>query len=163
MKTTFYLLLISITLLACRTTKSATENMTETRTKTTQQSDSSKTDIRFAEMNLEQIEKQSGEWSAKLTTYDSTLPVEKTTGKPPVKSELLITNKTQAEIKTTEKENSKSLAKLKISVKSESSKKEKTHNSEQSSRWWVWILVGIGIPILLFLGWKLVPKYRKLL
>ena len=161
MKTTFYLLLISITLLACRTTKSVTETTTEIRTKTTQQSDSSKTDIRFAEMNLEQIEKQSGEWSAKLTTYDSTLPVEKTTGKPPVKSELLITTKTQTEIKTAEKVKSKSLAKLKISVKSESSKKEKTHNSQQSSRWWVWILVGIGIPILFFFGWKLVPKYWK--
>ena len=158
MKTTFYLLLISITLLACRTTKS----VTETTTKTTQQSDSIKTDVRFAEMNLEQIEKQSGEWSAKLTTYDTTLPVEKTTGKPPVKSELLITNKTKTIIKKEEKIKSKTLAKLKISVKSESSKKEKTHNSEQSSRWWVWILVGIGIPILLFLGWKLAPKFWKL-
>ena len=99
MKTFFYLLLMAITLLACRTTKSATE----TTTKTTQQTDSSETDIRFAEMNLEQIEKQSGEWSAKLITYDSTLPVEKTTGKPPVKSELLITNKTKTIIKKEEK------------------------------------------------------------
>ena len=161
MKTIFYRLLISITLLACRTTKSVTETTTETSTKTTQQSDSSKTDVRFAEKNLEQIEKQTGEWSAKLTTYDSTLPVEKATGKPPIKSELLITNKTHEEIKTTEKVISKSLAEHKISVKSESSKKEKTHNSEQSSSWWVWILVGIGIPILLFLSWKLVPKYWK--
>ena len=157
MKTKIILLLISITLLACRTTKSATE----TTTKTTQQTDSSKTDIRFAEMNLEQIEKQTGEWYTKLTTYDSTLPVEKTTGKPPVKSELLITTKTQTEIKTAEKVKSKSLAKQKISVKSESCKNEKTHNSEQSNCWWVWILVGIGIPILLFLGWKLVPNYWK--
>jgi len=162
MKTTFYLLLLSITLLACRTTKSATENMTETTTKTTQQSDSSKTDVRFVEKNLEQIEKQTGEWSAKLTIYDSTLPVEKATGKPPVKSELLITNKTQTETKTAEKVKSKMLEERKTSVKSESSKKEKTHNSEQSNCWWVWILVGIGIPILLFLGWKLVPKYWKL-
>ena len=157
MKTTFYLLLISITLLACRTTKSATENTT----KTTQQTDSSKTDVRFVEKNLEQIEEQTGEWSAKLTTYDSTLPMDKITGKPPVKSELLITNKTHAVIKTTEKVKSKSLAERKISVKSEYSKNEKTHNSEQSNCWWVWILVGIGIPILLFLGWKLVPKYWK--
>ena len=163
MKTIFYLLLISITLLACRTTKSVTETTTETSTKTTQQSDSSKTDVRFAEKNLEQIEKQTGEWSAKLTTYDTTLPVEKATGKPPVKSELLITNKTQTVIKTAEKVKSKSLAELRISVKSESSKKEKTHNSEQSNCWWVWILVGIGIPILLFLGWKLAPKYWKLI
>jgi hypothetical protein len=159
MKTIFYLLLISITLLACRTTKSVTENTTESRTKTTQQLDSSKTDVRFVEKNLEQIEKQTGEWSAKLTTYDTALPVERTTGKPPVKSELLITNKTQTEIKTAEKVKSKSLAEHKISVKSESCKNEKAHNSEQSSRWWVWILVGIGIPILLFLSWKLVPKY----
>ena len=162
MKTKIILLLIAITLLACRTTKSATQTTTETTTKTTQQSDSSKTDVRFVEKNLEQIEKQSGEWSAKLTTYDTTLPVEKATGKPPVKSELLITNKTKKEIKTAEKVKSKSLAEHKISVKSESSKKEKTHNSQQSSSWWVWILVGIGIPILLFLGWKLVPKYWKL-
>ena len=161
MKTKIILLLIAITLLACRTTKSATQTTTETTTKTTQQSDSSKTDVRFVEKNLEQIEKQSGEWSAKLTTYDTTLPVEKATGKPPVKSELLITNKTKKEIKTAEKVKSKSLAEHKISVKSESSKKEKTHNSEQSSQWWVWILVGIGIPILLFLGWKLAPKYWK--
>jgi len=158
MKTKIFLLLISITLLACRTTKS----VTETTTKTTQQTDSSKTDVRLEEKSLEQIEKQTGEWSAKLTTYDSTLPMEKTTGKPPVKSELLITNKTHAEIKTAEKVKSKSLAKHKISVKSESSKKEKYYNSEQSSRWWVWILVGIGIPILLFLGWKLAPKFWKL-
>ena len=161
MKTKIILLLIAITLLACRTTKSATQTTTETTTKTTQQSDSSKTDVRFVEKNLEQIEKQSGEWSAKLTTYDTTLPVEKATGKPPVKSELLITNKTKKEIKTAEKVKSKSLAELRISVKSESSKKEKNHNSEQSNCWWVWIMVGIGIPILLFLGWKLVPKYWK--
>jgi len=159
MKTKIILLLIAITLLACRTTKS----VTETTTKTTQQTDSSKIDVRLEEKSLEQIEKQSGEWSAKLTTYDTTLPPDKITGKPPVKSELLITNKTHVEIKTTEKVNSKSLAKLIISVKSESSKKEKTHNSEQASRWWVWILVGIGIPILLFLGWKQAPKYWKLL
>ena len=162
MKTKIIFLLIAITLLACRTTKSATENTTVTETKTTQQMDSSKTDVRFLEKNLEQIEKQTSEWSAKLTTYDTTLPVEKATGKPPVKSELLITNKTHEEIKTTEKVISKSLAEHKISVKSESSKKEKNHNSEQSNCWWVWILVGIGIPILLFLGWKLAPKYWKL-
>ncbi len=158
MKTTFYLLLIAITLLACRTTKSATENTIVTETKTTQQSDSSKTNVRFVEKNLEQIEKQSGEWSAKLTTYDTTLPVEKATGKPPVKSELLIINKTQKVIKTVDKAKTNSLAVLKSAAKSESKVQEKIHYTQQLSYWWVWVLVGIVISILLFLAWKYIPS-----
>ncbi|MEI7504879.1 MAG: hypothetical protein WCJ61_16515, partial [Paludibacter sp.] len=99
MKTKILVLILSITLLACRTTKSATENTS----KTTQQSDSSKMDVQIAEKNLEQTEKQLDEWIAKLTTYDTALPYDKVTGKSPIKSELLITNKSQKEIKTAEK------------------------------------------------------------
>ena len=158
MKTTFYLLLLAITLLACRTTKNATENTTVTTTKTTQQSDSSKTDVLFVEKNLEQIKKQSGEWSAKLTTYDTTLPVEKATGKPPVKSELLITNKTQTVIKTAEKVKTNSLAVRKSAAKSESKVQEKTHYTQQLSYWWVWVLVGIVISIFTVFGLEIHTK-----
>lgn len=157
MKTKIFILLMSITFLACKTTKSATEISSIT----TQQSDSNKMDVQFAEKNLEQIEKQSGEWSAKLTNYDTALPIDIATGKPPIKSELLITNKNQTEIKTAEKVKSKTLAVKKIAIKSEYSAKEKTHSSVQSSHWWIWILVGMGIPILLLLAWKFIPKYWK--
>ena len=145
---------MSITLLACRTTKSSTE----TNSKTTQQSDSSKIDVQTSEKNLEQSEKQSGEWTANLTTYDTALPTDKVTGKSPIKSELLITNKSQKEIKTAEKEKTNSLAVRKSTAKSESKVQEKTHSTQQSSYWWLWVLVGIVISILLFLAWKYMPS-----
>ena len=153
MKTKIIVLILSITLLACRTTKSATE----TNSKTTQQSDSSKMDVQIAEKNLEQTEKQSGEWTAKLTTYDTAMPFDKATGKSPIKSELLITNKSQKEIKTVDKAKTNTLAVRKSAAKTESKLQEKTHSTQQSSYWWVWVLVGIVISILLFLAWKFMP------
>ena len=151
MKTKILILLMSITLLACRTTKSSTE----TNSKTTQQSDSSKIDVQTSEKNLEQTEKQSGEWTAKLTTYDTALPSDKVTGKSPVKSELLITYKSQKEIKTAAKGKTNTLAVSKSAVKSESKVQEKTHNTQQTSYWWLWVLVGIVISILIFLVFRL--------
>ncbi len=118
------------------------------------------------EKKFEEIEKVTQDWTAKLINYDTKQPIDKISGKPPVQSQLEITNHVKSE-KVKE-----STDKLKTDLsshyttqidslsKENSQLKQQLKQCERSvSNWWKWLLAGMGIPFFLIIVWKFVPKF----
>ena len=116
---------------------------------------------------LDEIQNATNDWQAKLITYDTKQPIDKTSGKPPVLSQLEITNfsksnqsahtselikddfsyRYQSEIDSLHRENSQ--------IKEQFSQAEKLANN-----WWKWLLTGMIIPVLIFLIFRLIRFYQ---
>lgn len=118
-----------------------------------------------------QIDKMIAEWSENYTVYDTSKPVDKTTGKPPIQSERIINYKSDKQTNKTIKENSTVDNKQEINLKVDSSiqkksKKEslvKTSDKSETETstsipWWKWLVVGMIIT--LFVG--MVLKLRDI-
>lgn len=120
------------------------------------------------EKSLIQFEKDTEEFEARLITYDTSLPVDEKTGKPPAKSELTWTNKKNNEkksnqvstvsestktntdlnvdLKNSTKQKSDSSATVKVKSKSETSITEKIFSNKL---WIMLIILGVGIVFLI--------------
>ena len=119
----------------------------------------------------EQIAKMVAEWSEKDITYDTNKPVDEKTGKPPVLSEKVITYKSNNQTSNEVKEdlsvdkhekinlkvdsNDETKTKLDSTHKSSDKIKTTSKNTETSSSWWKWLLVGIILSIVGFIYFKL--------
>lgn len=134
------------------------KNLEQTNTSTTvDKSVTANTNVE--EKSLIQIEKETEEFEARLITYDTSLPVDEKTGKPPAKSELIWTNKKNNEKKSNQistvsestktstdlnvdlknfiKQKSDSFARVKAKSKSEVSITEKVF----SNKLWIMLIV----------------------
>ena len=117
---------------------------------------------------LDEIQNATNDWQAKLITYDTKQPIDKTSGKPPVLSQLEITNisKSNQSAHTSElinddlsyryKSKIDSLHKENSQIKEQFSQTEKLANN-----WWKWLLTGIIIPVLFFLIFRLIRFFQK--
>jgi hypothetical protein len=116
----------------------------------------------------EQIDKMIAEWSENYTVYDTSKPVDKTTGKPPVQSERIINYKSDKQNNNTQKVNS-TVDKQEINnLKVDSSKQLKTNsdsiakltdksetdtsNKEGATNWKLWFGLGIASVIAIYLA-----------
>lgn len=127
--------------------------------------------------SLEQIEKLTSDWEARLRTYDTSKPIDKETGNPPLSSELVITNRSTTDKQLTENVNteknsskeeflSETWLKL-LNQKIDSSmilNNELIKRTEVKERkviiyWWAWMLAGIlsGIFIAVFFRKSFLP------
>lgn len=116
---------------------------------------------------VEEIERKTEEFEARLLTYDTEKPADPGTGRPPVASELIYTNKTSADKKLTEnvkKENSEvqkndiqidykhEIRRVIDSVMAENRKTiTKTESKTGSGTYWYWwVLIGAGLTVLIY-------------
>ncbi|HEY5593153.1 MAG TPA: hypothetical protein VIK55_19320 [Paludibacter sp.] len=119
MKTKNIIYLVVVLLFACSTTKKTTE--TKLKATDTSKTDVSKetvknttattadntklNDTKSVDRTVDLLNKQVGEITGSLKTYDTTKPVDSITGRPPLASELIFTNRTSTDnaVKQTEK------------------------------------------------------------
>ena len=118
----------------------------------------------------EQIDKMIAEWSENYTVYDTSKPVDKTTGKPPVQSERIINYKSDKQNNNTQKVNSTVDKQEKNNLNVNSSKQSKTNsdsiakltdkskadtsNEEGTTNWKLWFGLGVGSVIAVWLWFK---------
>ena len=120
----------------------------------------------------EQIAKMVAEWSENVVTYDTSKPVDKITGKPPVLSEKTICYKSDIQTNEDTKVNSvvakNEKVNLQVETKDETKTKldstHKSSNKENSTSktivgtsvpWWKWLLCGIALSAVVILTLKL--------
>lgn len=127
---------------------------------------SSKKDSASA-ISIEQIERRTGEWEFVRTTYDTALPVDKSTGTAPVKEKITFKSKQKSEqdyksstdvtFTLDEVSNIKARIKSEYDAKIDSLQKENTQlNKNIASKetpvnksWWIWFIAGVLTPIII--------------
>ncbi len=127
-----------------------------------------------SQKSQELIEKETGEWESRLITYDTSKPLDSLTHKPPVASELVQTNKKVKDKKSTGTDNlmisasevkdvvkaytallqqkNDSLSRVNATLQSKA-----TTTTTTKSNWWIWMIIGIFIPIGIQLAWRFTP------
>ena len=127
---------------------------------------------------LSEIEFLTEKWEAKLRTYDTNKPIDPVTGTPPLASELVMSKGNTSDKKTTENVTTdvSATSKKNISVdwnktinqKIDSAMKANnklisntTSTEKQGWAWWIWILIGSGVTILLYFAIRF-KWWRKL-
>ena len=120
---------------------------------------------------LAQIEKLTALYEARLRTYDTSKPTNPTTGTPPILSDLTITNKTDNSKETKHVQTSQSNKTLNTdidsnyktdlrqridSLKNINSKLISATKTKEvpKSRWWLWLLIGAAIPVIIWIALK---------
>lgn len=178
------------TVFSCKTTQRVSESSTEkqqSKTEVIKSSDEKQSGTRNENTvnksdsvsihSLEQIEKLTSDWEARLRTYDTSKPIDKETGNPPLSSELVVTNRSTTDKQLTENVNteknsskeeflSETWLKL-LNQKIDSSmilNNELIKRTEVKERkviiyWWAWMLAGIlsGIFIAVFFQKSFLP------
>lgn len=134
-----------------------------------------------AEKTIEEIEKSTEEFEARLVVYDTDKPVDEKTGKPPTKSELFITNKKSSGSTSTTAEASSNSVVSNIDVKiaqeanikinsdslttiNENKQSLTTEKTVSNKSWILFLVIGVVMFYLIITKFsfvKLVVKIRK--
>lgn len=178
------------TVFSCKTTQRVSESATEkqqSRTEITKNSDEKQSVTRTENtvnksdsvsiQSLEQIEKLTSDWEARLRTYDTSKPINAETGTPPLSSELFISNNRTVDKQLTENVNiqknnsqeiflSETWLKL-LNQKIDSSmilnneliKRTEVKEKKVIINWWAWMIAGaiVGIFLYVFIRKSFLP------
>lgn len=116
---------------------------------------------------LDEIQNATNDWQAKMISYDTKQPIDKTSGKPPVLSVIEITNISKSNQSAHKSELIKDDFSYRYQSQIDSLHKENSHLKEQfsqaeklASNWWKWLLTGMIIPVLIFLIFRLIRFFQ---